>query len=293
MRKLVYALGRLYPVSPKNLAEGMDVCRVLGRNGITSTLGKFSMFGDDPAHIVDEYRTMSDTLKAAPIGDDFYLSLKPPALKFDLGHVSAIAATALGNGHAIHIDSHEHADTDRTVQLLQDLMNQQMTSDAVRGGWTFGLTLPSRWKRSIEDARWVADRGVRARLVKGEFKADASREVDARKGFLSLVEELIGKVPELALATHDSALVREAVTRCRRGGTPVRLELLFGMPVGALMTLSREMGVPVAFYVPYGETLLVYAIRHLLANPHKLLRGNCLHSLAGKESKLARIVSSV
>jgi hypothetical protein len=71
------------------------------------------------------------------------------------------------------------------------------------------------------------------------------------------------------------------------------LELLFGMPMGKMISLSREMGVPVRFYVPYGDTLLIYGIRRFLANPHKLLRPDFLEVVSGHKSKLARIVRSL
>ena len=64
------------------------------------------------------------------------------------------------------------------------------------------------------------------------------------------------------------------------------------MPTGPVTRLSRELGVPLGFYVPYGETLLVYAVHHFLKNPHKLLRPAFYEIFSGHRVKLARIVSS-
>jgi proline dehydrogenase len=294
LKRIVYGLGALCPVSPKNLPEGLDVCRVLHGHGIPSTLGKFSKDGDDPAQIVHEYRMASEALKSTSAGDRFYLSLKPPALGFDVEHATAIVATALQNGHGVHFDSHDHHLTDPTIRLLEQVMDQNGWPNDMAGRWRFGLTLPARWKRSVADAGWVAEKGVRARLTKGEFKSiGSSDERDPLKGFLALVDRLAGNVPEIAVATHDYALAREAIGRCKRARSSVQLELLFGMPTGEMIALSREMEVPVRFYVPYGDTLLIYGIRRFLANPHKLLRPDFLDVVSGHKTKLARIVSSL
>ena len=117
--------------------------------------------------------------------------------------------------------------------------------------------------------------------------------MDPVKGFLSLVDRLAGNIPEIAVATHDYALAREAIKRCKDAGCMVQLELLFGMPIGNMMALSQEMGVPVRFYVPYGEDLFIYGTHHFLTNPHKLLRPGLLEVFSGHRSKLARIVRSV
>lgn len=286
-------MGSLYPISPKNLPEGVDVCRVLHSRGIPSTLGKLSKDGDDPAQIVHECQMASDALKSTSAESRFYLSLKPPALNFDLEHAMAIASTALQNGHGIHFDSHDHILADPTIRLLEQVMDQYVSPNDMAESWRFGLTLPTRWKRSIADAEWVAEKAVRARLTKGEFKSiGSSDEMDPVKGFLALVDRLAGNVPEIAVATHDYALAREAIGRCKVAGSSVQLELIFGMPIGKMIALSREMGVPVRFYVPYGDTLLVYGIHSILANPQKLLRPGFLEVVSSHKSKLARIIRS-
>jgi len=151
--------------------------------------------------------------------------------------------------------------------------------------------MPTRWKRSIADAQWAAENGVRVRLVKGEFKAPSSaEEMDPAKGFLELVDRLAGNVPEIALASHDYALVREAITRCKKTAASVQMELIFGLPVGKLLALAVEMGVPVRFYVPYGDALLIYGIRYFLRNPQKLLRPGFLEMFTSFKSKLNRAI---
>lgn len=294
LKRIIYKLAKLYPVGPKNLSEGIAVCRALHEFGAFSTLGKFNNKGEDAKQIVQECQMASDALRSASAGEHFYLSLKPPAFRFNIEPVTAIVATALTNGHSINFDAHEHRLADLTIQLLEQVMDRDVLPNTPAESWRFSLTLPTRWNRSMADAEWVIRKGVRARLVKGEFKGpSSSEEMDPRRGFLLLVDRLAGNVPEIAVATHDCALAREAISRCQDTGCPVQLELLFGMPLSNMMALARELRVPVRFYVPYGETLLVYGTRHFLTNPHKLLRPGLLEVFSSQQSKLARIARSL
>jgi len=293
-KRLVYSLGKLYTIGPKNCSEGMKVCRTLHGHGIFSTIGKFSKDGDDPAQIVHEYKQCCDSLKSNFVEGSFYLSLKPPAFQFNIDHVKAIAAAALKNGIGIQFDSHDHILAEPTIQLLKHLMDHPDLVNEMSGKWRYGLTLPSRWKRSIKDARWVAKKGMRVRLVKGEFKAIRSNdEMDFRRGFLELVDILTGSVPEIAVATHDYALAKEAIARLKNTDSLVQLELIFGMPTSRMIELSKEMGVSVRFYVPYGDALFLYGLRQFLTNPNKILRPGFREIFYPYEVKLSRIIASL
>jgi proline dehydrogenase len=289
LKSFIYRLGRICPLKPQSVAEGTELCRILQGHDLFTTLGRLSKSGDDPLQIVREYQLASNSLLQSPARDRFYLSVKPPALGFNSEYAEAIAATALLNGHGVHLDSHKFAQTDATLRLLDDLLQRKLPADERPGNWRFSLSVPSRWKRSREDARWAAARGVRIRLVKGDFAAEPAEDLDPCAGFLELVEQLAGKVPFLALATHDRDLAAQCIARCQKAGTAVQLELFFGRPASAVLELCKRAAVPVGFYVPYGDTLLIYVIRDLLTNPHKLLRRDSFELLGSQRRKLARI----
>jgi hypothetical protein len=132
------------------------------------------------------------------------------------------------------------------------------------------------------------------RLIKGEFKAkQVSEEMDPHRGFLTLVDLFAGSVSGITIATHDYELAKEAILRTKKAGTKVQMELLFGMPCAKMISLCRQQGVPLGFYVPYGDTLLVYGIHHLLTHPHKIFRPGFLELFASSKLKLARIINNV
>jgi proline dehydrogenase len=288
----IHTLGSLYSPGPRTAPEAVEISRALSRHGISTTLGQFGMVGDDPARSVHEYCLASASLLNISPGDSHYLSLKPPVLQFDLRHSTTIASTALLNGQGVLFDSHGHHLADPTLQLLEELMRQDLPRGDRLSRWSFGLALPSRWKRSQADARWAAERGVTVRLVKGEFRAGSSHEEnDPRGGFLALVDQLAGNVPELGIATHDRNLAEEAIARCKAAGAPVQLELLFGIPAPDMMALARETAVRIRYYVPFGNTLLVYGLRHFLTHPRKLLRPGAREIVASHRSKMERIIA--
>lgn len=292
IKHIAYALSKLYAIDPKSCSKGIEVCHALSTHGIFATLGKFSKDSDPPEQIVGECRQCSASMNRNTVENNFYLSLKPPALQFNLDHVKNIAAVALQKGHGIHFDSHDHILMEPTLQLLQDSIRHIGPGQPSKRTWQWGVTVPSRWKRSVADVRWAVKNAVRVRLVKGEFRAaHVSEEMNACKGFLKLVDLVSGNAPELAVATHDYELAKEAIVRARKKGTHVQLELLFGMPAAPMIALSREMHVPLRFYVAYGETLLLYGIRHLAVNPHKLVRSNAFETFQKHDLRLSRIIT--
>jgi proline dehydrogenase len=69
------------------------------------------------------------------------------------------------------------------------------------------------------------------------------------------------------VATHDPPLAREALRRLHAAGTSCELELLFGLPMNAVMEVAKEQGVSVRLYVPYGEAYMPYALSQARKNP--------------------------
>jgi proline dehydrogenase len=294
LKQVAYRLGKIVAIKPGNHVQGIEVCHWLHHHGIASTLGKFSRNGDNPAQIVHEYQKAGSFLLDNYSNEPFYLSLKPPALEFNIDYTTAIALTAFKYGHAINFDAHDHILAEPTIKLLEQLMDRIGADQAALTKWRYCLTLPSRWKRSLADADWVISKGLRARLVKGEFKACNPRdEMDPVKGFLELTDRLAGKIPEIAVATHDYELARQAVSRIKKTDTAVQLELIFGMPTTDMILLSKQLKIPARFYVPYGDTLFIYGFRQFLTNPHKLLRPNLPELFSGHKSKLSRIVTGL
>jgi proline dehydrogenase len=91
-----------------------------------------------------------------------------------------------------------------------------------------------------------------------------------RRGFLEVIDRLAGGAREVAVASHDSWLARDALLRLRAAGTPCELELLNGLPKRTMLALAAELAVPVRVYIPFGIAWRPYALSKLGDNPRML-----------------------
>ncbi len=195
---------------------------------------------------------------AALAGSQDYLSIKLPALRFSSSLVGQVAEAARARGIPLHCDSHGIADTPATQARVDEML---------AAGTRVSITLPGRWRRSVEDAAWASSRGLAVRVVKGQWPDPDDPRRDLRAGFLDVIDRLAGSSAAVAVATHDVPLAAEAMGWLAAAGTPHSLELLFGLPRTAALELARSRGVPVRVYVPYGAAYLPYALSRLRQNP--------------------------
>ncbi|MDQ4076988.1 MAG: hypothetical protein M3220_12170, partial [Chloroflexota bacterium] len=207
-RAVLHGIEKVVPVGPQNVETATSICRDLAGRGVSSTLGCFYNHETVPQDIVREHRKASSLLRNYQDGT-FYLSLKPWQLHFDPELIAAVAKTAVPNTHGISFDSLRDDMVEQSFELLERAMERNAPATIPHNRWQYGITLPSRWKRSLEDADRAAEDGLRVRVVKGEVPAaDRSAEVDPREGFLGLVERVAGRVPEIEIATHDYAVAK-------------------------------------------------------------------------------------
>lgn len=271
------------------LSDAITACRRFAGQGRTSTLGYFNADLEPPRAVADACLAaldaiggaMSTGLAAAPASgvtapvssQVTYISIKAPALGYDPALVGEIVDRARGIGVGVHFDSHAPHQADPTFAAMRAAL--QRTSDgagaggpAGAAGWSIGTTLPGRWPRSLDDAERAIELGLRVRVVKGQWVDPAAPAVDPRQGLLALVDRLAGRAREVAVASHDAPLAREALRRLQHAGTRVEMELLLGLPSQAALKVARELGVPVRIYVPFGVSWLPYALEHVKKNPY-------------------------
>lgn len=242
----------------------LDAALAVGRRhqdaGRALTFGYFNGARESPAEVATQTAAIVDAL-VNPTRPG-YVSIKAPALAYQLDALDVVLDRCAIHGQRAHFDSHDIGHQELTLACAER---------AVEHGLHAGLSLPGRWTRSLDDARHLCALGIRARVVKGEWPDPARPDADAHSGFLEVVEVLCRHgAREAAVATHDPALAREALQRLLQAGTDCELELLHGLPQGAMVALAREMGVPVRVYVPFGIAWRPYALRKALRQPRIL-----------------------
>ncbi len=258
LRLALQAAGRVY-VPGHTLEDALAIARPLAADGIACTLGYFHGNSDSPAGVARA--AMAIAAAVAELDPPGYLSLKAPALGYDLGLLGAVLGEARTRGVLAHFDSHEHPTAEPTLRCVEH---------AAGLGSPVGLTIPGRWQRSPDDAEFAARLGVRVRVVKGEWGDPTAPGLDPRQGFLAVVDRLAGTAPEAAVATHDPWLARQALARLQAAGTRCELELLNGLPRRDMLAIAREFGVPVRLYIPFGIAWRPYALGKAADNPRIL-----------------------
>lgn len=234
--------------------QALALARELRERQILSTLGYWNADGESPDLVAANYLSLLDSL--APAGLGAYVSVKAPALHYDRSLSDRIVSQA---GHRrVHFDAHEPDTADLTFALIADLVR-------AHPGATLGMTLPARWRRSLQDAELALHWRTPVRIVRGQWQGDD--HANWRAGFLSLVDQLAGRARAVSIASHNVPLAREALRRLRAAGTPCDLELLYGLPVKASLAMARSEDVPVRVYVPFGHAFLPYALHQLRRNP--------------------------
>jgi proline dehydrogenase len=259
MRKAWMAVARRAAksyVAGDDLDGAMRASRLLAQSNIGSTICYWNKDAEPPRDIVNNYFQILDRI--AKEKTDSYLSVKAPPLKFSCELVDEIAGRANQLGIRLHFDSLGPEATDRTFSLLE--------AAAVRCQ-AVGCTLPGRWKRSVTDADRAIELRLFIRVVKGQWSDPEDPDRDLRQGFLEVIDRLAGRGRLVAVATHDFALARKALTRLLAAQTPCELELLYGLPIKQGLGLARELKVPARIYVPFGLAWLPYALSQAQANP--------------------------
>lgn len=260
---VLHRAGRAYVPGPR-LEDAVHWARHLAPPGCGFTFGYFNADGESAAAVEQACRESIQALAAlqtpAARGASRagYCSVKVPALGYDPKALEGLVLLAQSQGQRLHFDSHGPETAEPLRAALDALHPHQIR---------LGLTVPGRWSRSLADAEWAVEHKLRVRVVKGQWPCPDQPDADPRQGFLAVIDRLAGRVTEVAVATHDADLAREAARRLAARGTACELELLCGLPRRGVMELARSKGLPVRMYVPFGQAWMPYALSQVLRQP--------------------------
>jgi proline dehydrogenase len=247
-----------YVAGPR-LDHALLACRALQGRGLASTVGFWNRDGDDPGQVTRAYLAAVEAVSRD--GLHARLSIKAPALGFSPELLAKLLEQARSADVLVHFDSLSWETTEPTLALI---------AEAALPHDRLGITLPARWRRSLADVEAAIELGLSVRVVKGRWPDLEAPDQDLRAGFLALVERLVGRAPQVAVATHDEPLARQALGLLRAAGTPCELELLYGLPAGPAARAADELSAPLRIYVPYGHATLPYRVPDALRDVHVL-----------------------
>jgi proline dehydrogenase len=199
------------------------------------------------------------------------VSVKLTALGLNLGYdvcrenLESVVRHAAERGNFVRIDMEDSTTTGDTLRLYRELR--------ASGHDNVGVVLQARLKRTIEDVRALAELRPNVRLCKGiyleppEIAFEDAEEI--RDSFRATLRALLDAGAYVGIATHDEALIEDAVAQIReRGLAPSQYE--FQMLLGVRAARGDELvrgGHRLRVYVPFGTHWYEYSVRRLQENP--------------------------
>ncbi|MGB9073610.1 MAG: GNAT family N-acetyltransferase [Terriglobales bacterium] len=247
-------------IAPKYIAgleveDAIRICRQIDGYGWRSAICPWDGPNDTLDLVASGYRKALHAIRKANL--DCYLSIKPPALRYDFDLLKELLELASEHNSRVHFDSLSPDTASPSFALLERAKHIYKN---------LGCTLPSRWRRSSADAERAVDLEVAVRVVKGQWPDPAQPAIDSRAHYLDLIDVLAGRVPKVAVASHDVVLATDSLLRLKKSGTPCEMEQLFGLPL-RIGDVAEPLGITVRVYVPYGYAYLPYALSEIKKRP--------------------------
>jgi proline dehydrogenase len=269
MERLLFRVAKRW-VAGYNADKAIDVALDTNSHRMSAIL---NFLGEDTTDsklvdmTVNEYLLLMDLMHSRKVQG--CVSIKPTQLGLTIDHnmclqnFSRLAARARDLGQFIWLDMESVKSTEDTIAIYLDLYKQY---DMV------GIAIQSYLRRSASDLLHIIECGGKVRLVKGAYHESeehifvTNEEVNA--SYSKLMKMLFDSKNYFAIATHNSALIEEAINM----GKNTKFE--FQMLKGIRDDLKHELltkGFAVAEYIPYGSQWLPYSVRRIMERKRNLL----------------------
>jgi len=263
-------------VAGETLAEALPVLERLHERGFATTvdiLGESVTSTEAARAAAAGYVEALEALAERGLDRNVSLKLSQMGLGIDEAvcreNVARIVDRAAALGAFVRIDMEDHTTVDRTLALWRAV---RPPADR-RGETDCGVVIQSALRRSGEDVEALIAEDARVRLCKGAYKEPASvahqDRADVDGAYAALMGELLRRAPYPALATHDPALIREALEVAATNVLAAdRFE--FQMLYGIRRDLQERLlaaGYRVRVYVPFGREWYPYFMRRLAERP--------------------------
>ena len=249
-------------------ADGaVERVRTLDADGVGSIVNYLGEHHETPAAAAadaDAYLALVERLAATGLSPPPAISVKPSQIGLGVGvdcfrrHLDRIVAAAAAAGVFVWLDMEDHETTDATLDAYEAL------SAAHPGG--VGVCLQANLHRTPADVTRLADTAGAIRLVKGAYDEPAElahRDRDAvDAAYRDLLRRLFADCTvDVAVATHDEALIELAVDLGDRYDRPVEFQMLMGVRERRQRELADTHRV--MQYVPYGSAWAAYFYRRV------------------------------
>jgi proline dehydrogenase len=266
-RGLVRRLSSRYIAGPA-LEDAVRVVRQLNAEGKLATidvLGEEIHDAQAAREIARAYHDAFARIESESLDANVSIKLTALGLQLEGGfcreYVEGLVRDAAARGNFVRIDMEDSSTTDATLQLFRELR--------AAGRDNVGVVLQARLRRTLADVPGLPN----VRLCKGIYLEPpelAYQDADEiRASFRAALSALLDQGSYVGIATHDEALLDDALRHVReRGLTPEQYELQ--MLLGVRPERGDELvraGHRLRVYVPFGTHWYEYSLRRLQENP--------------------------
>ncbi len=270
---LMWPVARRY-IAGSGLADAIRTSRELNERGATTTLdilGEELESIDEARDIARRYRDALDAIDAESLRANISIKLSAFGIRLDPDACRDLVVDVLTRakeyGTFVRFDMEDSSLTQPTLDLFRELRPEFPNT---------GVVLQAMLKRTVEDARALAEEGARIRLVKGIYvePADiAHRDFQViRETFVEILGILLEGKSHVAIATHDGWLVQQSRRLIREHGIDddrYEFQMLLGVREKLRDALIKD-GLGLRVYVPFGKQWRAYSVRRMKENPQLL-----------------------
>jgi proline dehydrogenase len=258
-------------VAGDTLADGLEVGRLINREGIALTLDHL---GENVTTLAEAEASRDVYLRT--LGEiaenhiDGNVSIKLTQFGMDISesacrsNVEQLVRRAKELSNFVRVDMESSAYTARTLQLVGHLHD-------LHGA--VGAVIQAYLRRSERDIEMLCRHRVRVRLCKGAYLEPAEAAFQAKpevdSNFVRLMKVLLSDGNYPAIATHDEKMIDETRSFVAARGIP-RESFEFQMLYGIRRDLQRRLvaeGYRLRLYVPFGKAWYPYFMRRLAERP--------------------------
>ncbi len=263
-------------VAGMTVDEALTAAAAMNKEGIAATLDSLGESVFDEAHAQNSasiYHQLLDEIEARKLNANVSVKLSQMGMEFDPALAERIVAEMVQHADQtnsfVRIDMEGSEYTEATVALTERL-NQRFPGRV-------GTVLQAYLFRTVNDARRLAEQGIRIRLCKGAYKEPGSiafpAKADVDRNYIDLMLYLGGSGVFCGMATHDEVIIQrmcQAVKEGRIAKSAFEFQMLYGIRRDLQRKLAAQ-GYGVRVYIPFGNEWYPYFMRRLAERPANVL----------------------
>ncbi len=270
-KSLIKIFARQY-IAGETLPQALGKVKSLNAAGINATL---DYLGEDPKTkaecllAIDVYKKIVDKIHSLDLKSGISFKLSHMGLKLDKKfcseNVYSLIEYAGSKNVFARIDMEDISLKKDTLDIYLEMKN---SFEQV------GIVMQAYLRCGIEDAGIMISENANTRLCKGAYYWEDEQFVykdmaQINSSYAYLMEKLMAGGCFTAIATHDEALVLEAlksIDKLNVSKQSYEFQMLYGVRE-RLRDIIRDQGHPIRVYVPFGKEWLAYCIRRIKENP--------------------------